>query len=210
MRLGIYGGSFDPVHYGHLLLAECCREQCALDQVWFVPAYRSPHKRGGAQVEPRHRAAMLRLAVAGHPAFQVSTCELEREEVSYTVETLSAIRAARPDDQLFFLLGGDALSDFPQWREPRRIAALATLVAVHRSGSPPPDFRRLAEALGEDLSRELAGHEVEMPGVDFSSRDLRLRVAAGQSIRFRTPRAVEEYISQHGLYRNSTNPPAPT
>src|SRR5688500_10806095 len=121
MRLGLFGGTFDPVHYGHLLLAEACREQCRLDELWFVPAAVPPHKQERTLSPAKERVEMLRLAVGGHPAFSVSTLEIDRGGVSYTVNTLDAVRLSRPEATLFFPMGADSLVDLPTWREPRRI-----------------------------------------------------------------------------------------
>src|SRR5262245_39558001 len=137
MRLGIYGGSFDPVHYGHLLLAESAREQSRLDQVWFLPAATPPHKQQRELVSPRQRVEMLELAILGQSPFLVSTLEIDRGGVSYTVDTLAAIHAQRPGDDIFLLIGADALADLPNWREPGRICSLATPAAVCRPDSPP-------------------------------------------------------------------------
>jgi nicotinate-nucleotide adenylyltransferase len=200
MRLGLYGGSFDPVHYGHLLLAECCREELRLDAVWFLPTAVSPFKRGQAGAEAKHRVEMLKLALAGHEAMNVSTLEIDRGGVSYTVETLTTIHQQQPDAELFFLMGGDSLRDLPTWREPARICELAIPVAVPRPDSPPIDYdllRGLVPPARLDLIRR---HQVTMPLIDHSSTDLRRRVAEGKSIRYRTPRAVEKYIETHGLY----------
>ena len=115
MRLGIFGGTFDPIHLGHLILAEQCRETCALERVWFMVAGEPPHKRG----EPTavaHRLEMARIAVAGHPSFAVSEIEAVRPGPHYSVETLEAVRRDRPDDDLFFLIGADSLNDLPGWR----------------------------------------------------------------------------------------------
>lgn len=203
MRLGIYGGSFDPVHYGHLLLAESCREECRLDEVWFMPAGTPPHKLSGRLAASRDRVAMLRLAIGGHAAFRVDTREVDRGGVSFTVDTLEQIRQERPNDELFLLLGADALADFPTWRSPARIAALAVLVTVRRAGSPAADLGRVAAAIGPEAFSRLVAHQVEMPQVDFSSRELRARLAAGKSIRYRTPRPVERYLEETGLYRSA-------
>ncbi|MFO0817804.1 MAG: nicotinate-nucleotide adenylyltransferase [Pirellulales bacterium] len=210
MRLGIYGGSFDPVHLGHLLLAESCREQCQLDEVWFLPAYRPPHKRDVTLAAPRHRLEMLELAVLGHAAFRVCDYEVAKEEISFTVETLRHFRRERPGDSLFFLLGADALTDFPTWRAPQEIAQLATLVSVRRSGSPEPDFTKLADAVGDEATQRIVAHQVIMPRIDLSSSELRERQATGKSLRYRTPRAVEQYIQEWGLYRGSELGSAPT
>jgi len=122
MRLGIFGGTFDPVHIGHLLVAEQCLEQCRLDQVWFIPAGILPHKLSQTIAPGKARAEMLELAVAGHERFRVDRRELERADPCYTVETLSSLHTEDPSRELFFVLGGDSLVDFPTWREPKRIA----------------------------------------------------------------------------------------
>jgi len=195
------GGSFDPVHYGHLILAETCREACELDEVWFVPAATPPHKIGQARAAARHRLAMLQLAVTDQPEYVVSAVEVERGGVSYTVDTLERLRADRPQASLNLLLGSDSLRDFPTWREPRRIAALATLVVVRRAGQSEHDVRRWCDELPNRLGGTANCRVVEMPAIELSSSDLRQRVATGRSIRFRTPQLVEEYIDREGLYR---------
>ena len=200
MRLGLFGGTFDPVHYGHLLLAECCREQCPLDQVWFVPCGQPPHKRHELTPGPS-RIEMLQLAVSGYAPFVVCPLEIERPGTSYTVDTLAELRRTQPEAELFFLLGGDSLHDLPGWREPARILELATLVVVRRPQSPPPDFSILHPLLPAGQSAPRRDLVVDMPQIDLSSSLLRERVATGQGIRFRTPRAVEKYIETHGLYK---------
>jgi len=201
MRLGLFGGSFDPVHYGHLLLAECCREQCGLDEVWFLPAATPPHKQTHALSPANQRIEMLELATGGHPSFRVSRMEIDRGGVSYTVDTLAALAAEDPARQLFFLLGADSLEDLPTWREPARICELAVPVVVGRPGVPPVDFGVLADFVPEARLTDFRRYRVEMPQTGLSSSDIRRRVADGLSIRYRTPRAVETYIQTHGLYR---------
>lgn len=201
MRIGIFGGSFDPVHYGHLLLAESAREQAALDEVWFVPAAIPPHKQTRELTAAKHRVEMLNLAIGGHETFRVSTIEIDRGGVSYTVETLAAIHAEQPDAELFLLIGADSLADLPTWREPARICELALPIAVGRPGSPPPSYDALAGLLSPERLALARQHTVEMPLIGLSSTDLRARVAAGRSIRYRTPRAVEKYIETQRLYR---------
>jgi nicotinate-nucleotide adenylyltransferase len=203
MRIGIFGGTFDPVHYGHLLLAETCREQCALDQVWLLPASVPPHKQERTLTPANRRTEMLELAIAGHEAFIVSSLEIERGGVSYTVDTLSTVRQGQPDAELFFLMGADSLHDLPTWRETQRICQLATPVVVRRRGAPEPDFNVLNGIVADERLVEIRRHQVEMPVVDFSSTAIRQAVAAGRSIRYQTPRAIEKYIETHGLYGES-------
>lgn len=200
MRLGIFGGSFDPVHFGHLLLAESCLEQLRLDRVLFVPAGAPPHKQGHELTPAGQRLEMLALAIAGHPAFEVSPLEIDRGGVTYTVDTLEALRAERPADELFLLLGGDMFADLSNWRRPKRVVELALPAVVNRPGAPPLDFGLLAGLATPERRQAAEAAQVQMPLVGFSSSEIRLRVSEGRSIRFRTPRAVEKYIEVQGLY----------
>jgi nicotinate-nucleotide adenylyltransferase len=203
MRLGILGGSFDPVHYGHLLLAESCREQCRLDAVWFVPAFVPPHKQDRTLSSAADRVEMLKLATGGNEAFAVWTWEIDRGGVSFTVETLQHLHEEDPSRELFFLMGADSLADLPTWRQPQRLCELAIPAVVRRAGSPEPDDSVLAGLMSPARLEVARQHRVEMPTVELSSTDIRGRVAAGESIRYRTPRAVEKYIESHGLYRQA-------
>lgn len=196
MRIGIFGGAFDPIHNGHLLLAEQSREQCGLDEVWLLPTRIPPHKQGSDLTPGRERVEMLELATAGIPQFRVSRIELDRDEVSWTVETLRGIRETNPEDELFLLIGADSLRDLPTWREPGTIAELATIVAVNRGGIDE------VEASAVDASIRDRVRFVSMPGVAISATDIRQRVRAGRSIRFLVPRAVEQFIHERKLYRN--------
>lgn len=198
MRLGIFGGTFDPVHYGHLLLAEQCREQCRLDEVRFIPAGIPPHKLSQAVADGAARAEMLELAVAGHSAFRVDRRELKKTTPCFSVETLAELQAEDGTRELFFLMGADSLHDFLTWREPGRILELATVVAVNRGGAPAPDLGPLERALGPGVRQRV--QIVDIPGLEISSRDLRRRVAEQKSIRYMTPRAVECFIETQGLY----------
>ncbi len=203
MRLGLLGGTFDPVHFGHLLLAECCREQCRLDAVWFLPTAIPPHKQDRHPTSAEARIAMLQLAIGGNKAFSVNCHEVERGGVNYTVETLEHFHRELPEAALFFLVGADMLHDLPHWRQASRLCELATFVAVRRPGEPAPDFQALASIATPEQIDRACRHQVEMPEIGFSSTEIRRRVAAGQSIRYQTPRAVEKYIEQHGLYCQS-------
>ena len=193
-RVGIYGGTFDPVHWGHLLLAESAREACALDEVRLVPSPSPPHKQGRTLTEPRHRINMLELAVTGLPQFSISRVEIGREGPSYTVDTLRQLRESEPDVDLFFLMGGDSLADLPTWHQPAEIASLATIVAVNRGDAPlaiPDACRDYADRI----------RTVAMPASGLSATDIRNRSQQGRSVLFRTPRAVEIYLTEHKLYR---------
>lgn len=194
MKIGIFGGAFDPIHNGHLLLAEQCREQCELDEVWFVPTRTPPHKDAAALTPGRERCEMLAFATAGIPEFLVKRIELDREEVSWTVDTLRSTRETNPHDDLFLLIGADSLADLPTWRDPETIAELATIVAVNRGEAEPGDVAGLSAAIRDRV------RFVTMPGVAISATDIRSRVADGKSIRFLVPRAVEQFILERGVY----------
>ncbi len=204
MRIGIYGGTFDPIHIGHLLLAESCREQIPLDKVFFVPAGIPPHKRGTPVTAAPDRLAMLQLAIFGEETFEVCRYEIDREAVSYTVDTVRWFRASWPDAELFLLIGADMWHDLPHWRETREICRLATPVAVCRPGSREPGPETLSFLPPEDRPQR-GSFRVEMPAIGISASEIRTRVAAGKSIRFRVPRAVEAYISMHRLYQPTTS-----
>lgn len=189
MRLGVFGGAFDPVHTGHLVLATECREQLALDTVWLVPCGTPPHKNPDELADGEARIEMLELATAGDPRLVVSRLEIDREGISFTVETLEAITAANPGCELFLLLGADSVTDLVNWRRPERICELASVVAVNRG-----------ESTGEALLNGSRIKHVTMPAIDIASSDIRQRVRDGHSIRHLLPRAVEAYLLEHGIY----------
>jgi nicotinate-nucleotide adenylyltransferase len=205
VRIGVFGGSFDPVHIGHLLAAECCREQAGLDRVLFVPAAIQPHKQDRQLASGQHRMEMLALATGGNDAFAVLGDELERGGVSYTVDTLERLKARHPDDELLLILGPDAFLGLPTWRQPQRIIDLAEVLAVERESlddlSDAATREPLETLLGRERLDRVISKRVRLPAIGIRASDLRAAVAAGQSIRYRTPRAVECSIATHGLYR---------
>jgi len=192
-RIGVFGGTFDPPHLGHLLLAEAARDRLALDRVLFVPASVPPHKRARAVTPAATRLVLLRAALAG-TGFSISTLELHRPGPSYTVDTLERLGRRHPRARLWLLVGADSLKDLPTWRDPERILALATLAVAARpetSDEPPPSLARFARKFVH----------LGNPPVAIASTDLRRRVARGQSIRFLVPAAVERRVRALGLYR---------
>jgi nicotinate-nucleotide adenylyltransferase len=193
MKVGVYGGTFDPPHMGHLILAEAAREQLKLDKVMFIPAG-DPWRKADRKVTPAfHRLEMTRLAVQGNAAFEVQDFEVVREGPSYTVETLEILRDHLGNDaELYLILGEDALADLPNWRQPERLVELSTLAVANRRGVTMP-------ALPFDRARVVP---VEMPGIDISSTELRARAARGLSLRYQAPDAVITYIEANGLYRS--------
>jgi len=200
-RIGILGGTFDPIHYGHLAIAEEARVALHLSRVMVIPAGEQPLKAGRHVASSAHRLAMAHLACAGNPFFAVSAIEIERAGPSYTAVTLQQLHDQLPD-ALCLILGADALADLPRWRDVQRILELASLVGVTRPGATL-DLVRLARALPGVLERLTL---IDGPRLDISSSDLRRRVAAGKPIRYQTPDAVVDYIAQHGLYRHSGEP----
>jgi nicotinate-nucleotide adenylyltransferase len=203
MRIGVFGGAFDPVHYGHLILAEQSREQAHLDAVWFVPAARHPFKADSTATSFERRAEMLQLAIAGHRAFRIDEVEKNRSGLSYTADTLDELQRQHPDAELHLLLGSDTLPDFPKWHEPVQIIRTAVLVVMERPGHPVPATAELESALHLPADVSLRMQVVEVPHIDLSSRDIRRRVGNGRTIRYMLPRAVEMYIAEKGLYRTA-------
>ncbi len=197
LKLGLLGGTFDPVHVGHLILADVAREQLGLERVLFVPAGRPWRKEGWRIAPAEQRLAMLRLAIADNPAFELLTVEVEQPGPAYTADTLEWLHAQRPAAELFFILGQDALADLPNWRRPQRILELATLAVARRPGESQ-DVAQI-EARLPGLSQRLVW--LEMPLIEISASAIRERVRKGQSVRYLVPDAVESYIRQHGLYR---------
>jgi nicotinate-nucleotide adenylyltransferase len=200
MRLGLFGGTFDPIHYGHLVLAEQCRQDCRLDKIWFIPAGQPPHKSNRNLTPAPRRVEMVELAIAGHPDFALCTFEIDRSGPSYTVETLEQLHREQPEWDLFFLIGSDSLAELSTWRQPDRIVQLAKLIVARRIGAQPPCMDDLQSFMDAGQIERLREYTVEISAVGIASTEIRRRVAAGRSIRYLLPRAVELYINTHGLY----------
>jgi nicotinate-nucleotide adenylyltransferase len=201
MRIGVFGGSFDPIHLAHLILAEQCREQARLDQVLFVPAARPPHKLRQDLTPFAQRVEMLSLAISGQPTFRIDELEKDRPGPSYTVETLDHIQKRYPGAELFLLIGGDTLRDLQMWYEPAGIVARATLLVAARPGTSLLSIEELRQKVGLPADAPLRMEVVQVPLVDIASSDLRQRVREGRSIRYMVPRAVEAYLQDKQLYQ---------
>ncbi len=211
MTTAVFGGTFNPIHYGHLLLADEIRELLGVDRVVFVPAAVPPHKAPAHVAPALDRFEMVRLAVAGCPAFEVSDVELTRPGPSYTVDTLEAL--GRPRAELFVVIGSETFLDLLSWRAPRRIAELARLVVIPRAGSAfdteSAAALKVLRDIGEDRFAHVTGAPVPPEGVliahvtslPISASDLRARVRDGRSLAFRLPDPVIAYIERRGLYR---------
>ncbi len=203
MRIGIFGGTFDPVHTGHLILAEQAREQARLEEVWFVPAPRPPHKDETTITRFEQRVEMLALAVAGNPAFRVDEIEKDRPGPTYTVDTIAELCRRHPSDEFFLLVGSDTLKDLPLWHEPVQLLKQAGLVVMARPGHGVMSAAELRGRLGLPASVPLRLEVVRAPLIDISSHDLRNRAATGRTLRYFLPRAVECYILEKHLYRTA-------
>jgi nicotinate-nucleotide adenylyltransferase len=204
----LFGGSFDPVHAGHVAVARAAAAALGADRVSLVPVADAPHKRGAAAASATDRLEMCRRAVAGDPLFDVLDVEVRRGGVSYTIDTVRDLLASScRGDQLMLLLGQDSLVDLPNWRDARALAGLAPVAVVPRPGAAAPDWDELARALGPDVAAGIRDRFLRVPPVDVSSSEIRRRVAEGRSIRCRVPDAVADYIEERGLYVPTT--PAP-
>lgn len=199
-RIGIFGGSFDPVHLGHLWIAEAAREQLSLDEVRWIPAATSPLKPDGPVASDDHRLQMIRLAISGNPSFLLDDRELVRGEVSYTVDTIAEIQSEQSNDEFFLIIGSDSLASFDRWHQPKRLLELATLAVIQRGGDAEIDFAILNDFCDNERLQAIKKSVVPMPLIEVSSTDLRRRIADGKSIRYQTPAAVEAFVRSEKPY----------
>lgn len=199
MRVGVLGGTFDPVHNGHLIIAEEAQAKLGLAKVIFIPAGRPYFKDGENVSEMGWRLAMLELAVNGNPSFEIDTLELEREGATYTIDTMEELRKRMGEDvELFFIIGVDALSELGRWKEPRRLASICQFATMRRPGFTELDLEAMERAVPGVSGRV---HVLDNVQVDISSSDIRERVERGESIRYLVPPSVRAYIDEQRLYR---------
>lgn len=199
-KTGIMGGTFNPIHYGHLLLAENAYEQFGLDEVLFMPSNNPPHKKMTPVIDGARRAEMVRLAIEGNPHFAFSGEELTREGNTYTSDTLEILAEREPDTQFYFIIGGDSLNQFESWRRPEVILKLACVLAAERDGMSLQRTRQKIEYLNVKYHADV--RLLLIPNIEISSHDIRQRAEAGHSIRYLLPESVREYILENGLYRS--------
>lgn len=200
MNIGVLGGTFDPVHLGHLVIAEAARSRLELAKVIFVPAGQPWLKSGRSITPAQHRVEMVKLAIADRPYFELSTVEVERPGPSYSVDTMATLyEQSGKENSFFFLLGWDSLSELPKWKEPSRLIQMCRLVAITRPNFNRPDLKAM-EALVPGITRNVIW--LDIPPVDISSSEIRARVAKGLSIDWMVPAQVARYIAEHGLYRH--------
>lgn len=199
MRIGIMGGTFNPIHNAHLLLGELAKEEYKIDRLLFMPGGNPPHKRDKQIVSAEHRMNMCRLAIEDNPDFTLCDYEIKKDGYSYTVETLEHFKKTYPDDELFFIIGGDSLFAFEKWYCPEKILTLTTLLVFDRTGS------------GEDISAEIDRLKkkynadinlIHAPKFDISSSGIRERIKEGKTVRYMTASSVIDYIEKHGLYKD--------
>jgi nicotinate-nucleotide adenylyltransferase len=199
MKIGVLGGTFDPVHLGHIMMAEEARKSLGLSEVLLVPAGQPMTRSNERMTSAEHRLLMLRLAAAGSPHLKVSTVEIERPGPSFTVDTITELRRKYGSkDEIFFILGWDSLAQLPIWREPARIVKMCILVAVPRPGWPQPSLKALEKDIPGIAKRVVF---LENPRVDISATTIRDKVARGEPIDHLVPGPVAEYIKEHGLYK---------
>lgn len=197
--LGILGGTFDPIHYGHLVAAEYAAYGFHLDRVIFVPAAQPPHKDAQGVLSAEHRLAMVKLAIADNPAFELSSLEIDRSGVSYTVDTIETLSQTYPDTDIYFIMGMDSIYILDTWKDIERLVAMCRFIVVTRPAyqldRSEPALQKVPETFWNQADF------LEVPAVDISSTNLRCRVRQGQPIRYLLPPAVEQYIYNNSLYQ---------
>jgi nicotinate-nucleotide adenylyltransferase len=214
-RAGLFGGTFDPVHLGHLRAAEEIREMLSLDKVYFIPAAAAPHKKTAHSTPSSHRLEMLRLAVSDNPCFEVCDYELGKDAPSYTVETLRHLKKTNPDSEYYFMVGNELFREIETWKEWRDLFNLSNFAVITRPGYPDTDEVRIPLALKNDFSYYKEKDNVifykeknsgliaisKIRGLEISSTEIRRNVKSGRSIKYLVPPSVEEYILRNNIYR---------
>ena len=198
--IGVMGGTFDPIHVGHLILGEAARIQYDLDKVLYMPAGNPPHKqdrRGRATDE--QRVEMVRLAIASNPFFELSLLEMNEDGYSYTYRTMETLREQDPDAELYFIIGADSLFDFDQWKSPERITAICHIVAATRNQTDPKIFDQLLALRREQFGDRFL--KLDTPNLDISSKNIREMIVEGSSVKYYVPEEVLAYIRDHNIYQ---------
>ena len=202
-KIGILGGTFDPIHIGHLILAEAAYRQFHLDLVYIMPAGNPPHKKNRkGRATDSQRCDMVRAAIAGNPHFRISLLEMNEDGYSYTYRTLETLNAQHPDTRFYFIIGADSLFDFDQWKEPQRLMDACELVVATRNQMDQAVFNALLETRKKQFRGII--HKLDTPNLDISSRHLRNMIANHESVRYYVTDSVYEYIEKNGLYRGET------
>lgn len=195
MKIGIMGGTFDPIHLGHLIAAERAREEMGLDQVWFIPSNIPPHKTYAPMGSVHHRWEMVQRAIAHHPQFKADDLEIRKGGVSYSIDTVKTFREQYPEDEFYWIIGGDMVQHLPHWRQVDELISLITFIGLQR-----PGFPILLEEMPEAIARQVM--VVPMPFIEISSTEVRRRRKNGRSIRYLVPEQVYSYIEENRLYES--------
>ncbi|MCH5268729.1 MAG: nicotinate-nucleotide adenylyltransferase [Lachnospiraceae bacterium] len=198
-RIGIMGGTFDPIHSGHLAMAEAALEQVELDKVLFMPSKTPPHKRHSDVTGERERAEMVQCAISYNPRFEFSDFELKRYGLTYTADTLALLQQQKPDCVWYFIMGGDSFFHVEKWYHPEEILRLSTILAVSRDGLSQEEMERQKAFLEEKYQAKI--QLLSMPQMDISSTEIRSKIALGDEVCDMVPESVMTYIDEHGLYR---------
>ncbi|MGO4109962.1 nicotinate-nucleotide adenylyltransferase [Paenibacillus sp. YAF4_2] len=194
-RIGIMGGTFDPIHIGHLIAAEAARDSLGLDEVWFIPTYHPPLKDNQPGVSSELRLQMVQEALGGNPSFKALDIELQRGGMSYSIETVLELKKRHPDDAFSYIIGSDRINDLPKWHRIQELTELITFIGLEREGTPVQ-----LEQLPDDLRQRVTMSA--MPPIGISSTDIRSRVQSGRSIEYLVPDTVHQFIKRRGLYES--------
>jgi len=199
MKIGIMGGTFNPIHIGHLIISEDVREQCGLDRVLFIPSGQPPHKPDDEVIDARHRYEMVRMAVENNPFFEASRIEVDRNGLTYTINTLQELKRIYGEGvDLYFIIGADVAEELNTWREFRQVFQMCEFIAVLRPGYDNSDFENALEKNRKDFGARIL--QVQSRLIDISSSEIRKRCEMNESIKYLVPDSVEEYIRRCGLY----------
>ena len=198
-KIGIMGGTFNPIHMAHLMLAEQAYEQFQLDKILFMPTKKPPHKSLKEIISDEHRINMILKAIEGNPHFELSTLELQREGTTYTVDTLTYLRSLNKDEEYYFIIGGDSLFDIESWKEPSRVFQLSHILASNRNQVNETELKNQMTKLMEQYNAKI--ELIQIPTIEISSHEIRQRCKSEKSIRYFVPYAVYRYILEHELYR---------
>lgn len=197
-KIGIMGGTFDPIHFGHLILAQTAMEQFSLDKIWFMPSKMPPHKSHEEVTSTKHRIEMTRLAIEDNPNFSLSLFEMDREGYTFTYETLQLLKKDYPNTKFYFIIGADSVYTFHKWREPRIVASLCTILAANRSQEVDEKLIKQLDIIREEYNADI--HLLAIPSIEISSSDIRSKRQKGQAIQYFTHPKVVEYIDANKLY----------